>query len=159
MAAVGKLTPLDIQQIEKSRLFQWPTSEEANRFAYRGQVLRRAILRGHGEYGRLVVSLASDLLADYGYILRRSIFWYVGVIAAAALAYYALDPGRSAALDWHLGIAAVAESVTAFHGRGIFSGSFASDEPRSIVAAIEAVFGLSIEICLIVTFSQRFFEK
>ena len=99
MAAVGKLTPLDIQQIEKSRLFQWPTPEEANRFAYRGQVLRRAILRGHGEYGRLVVSLVSDLLADYGYILRRSIFWYVGVIAAAALAYYALDPGRSAALD------------------------------------------------------------
>jgi hypothetical protein len=49
--------------------------------------------------------------------------------------------------------------MTAFHGRGLFpGGGLALDDPITILAAVEAILGLFIEITFIATFTQRFFS-
>jgi hypothetical protein len=49
-----------------------------------------------------------------------------------------------------------------FHGRGFFpglEGKHSLHDPLIMVAAVEAVVGLIIEISFIATFTQRFFGK
>ena len=48
-------------------------------------------------------------------------------------------------------------SVSSFHGRGFFTQSITLGDTDARLAAIEAVFGLLIEISFIATFTQRFF--
>jgi hypothetical protein len=51
-------------------------------------------------------------------------------------------------------------SITSFHGRGFSPGEMLTlHNPLSILAAIEAIIGLLIEITLIATFTQRFFAR
>ncbi len=50
-------------------------------------------------------------------------------------------------------------SVTSFHGRGFFPGGLPLDDPVTVLAALEAVIGLLIEISFIATFTQRFFNS
>jgi hypothetical protein len=48
-------------------------------------------------------------------------------------------------------------SLTSFHGRGFFPGGLSLDDPVTVLAALEAVIGLFIEISFIATFTQRCF--
>lgn len=48
---------------------------------------------------------------------------------------------------------ALVVSLTAFHKPGFFSQQYAPGDPQSILAAVEAVFGLLIEIRFIATFT------
>jgi hypothetical protein len=51
-------------------------------------------------------------------------------------------------------------SLTSFHGRGFFPGlqsQHSLHDPLVMLAAIEAVVGLFIEISFIATFTKRFF--
>ena len=50
-------------------------------------------------------------------------------------------------------------SMSAFHGRGFFPGTFSPGDPIALVGAFEALIGLIIEITLIVTLTQRLFSK
>ena len=53
-------------------------------------------------------------------------------------------------------------SLTSFHGRGFFPGLEAKlslHDPLVMLAALEAVIGLFIEISFIATFTQRYFGK
>jgi hypothetical protein len=50
-------------------------------------------------------------------------------------------------------------SVSSFHGRGFFQPVQSLGDPVAILASIEAVVGLIIEISFIATFTQRFFGK
>jgi hypothetical protein len=54
---------------------------------------------------------------------------------------------------------AIVVSLTAFHGRGFFATAFQPGDPQAAVAALEAVFGLLIEVSFIATFTQRFFAR
>jgi hypothetical protein len=57
-------------------------------------------------------------------------------------------------------LAAFVFSVTSFHGRGFFPGEgLALDDPITVLAALEAIVGLFIEISFIATFTQRFFAR
>jgi hypothetical protein len=50
--------------------------------------------------------------------------------------------------------------VTSLHGRGLFpGGGLALDDPITILAVIEAILGLFIEITFIATFPQPFFAR
>ena len=52
-------------------------------------------------------------------------------------------------------------SLTSFHGRGFFPGLETKPSlhsPLVMLAAVEAVVGLFIEISFIATFTQRFFD-
>jgi uncharacterized protein YjbI with pentapeptide repeats len=126
-------------------------SEEAARFAYRAQRLQRIVVRRQKQIGQYLFSGLLDLIAGYGYKPGRSVIAYLLLIGGFALTYYSFGH-----LAWY---EALVVSLTAFHGRGFFSQQFQPGDPQSIIAAIEAVVGLLIEISFIATFTQRFFGK
>jgi hypothetical protein len=122
-------------------------------------VLQRLLLRREHQWARYSFSWLSEVFAGYGYHLWKSALWYIGTILVSTILYYCL--GKDAALPLngaHL-VGAFADSVTAFHGRGISADDFGAGDVRSLIAAGEAMIGFVVEICLIVTFTQRFFEK
>ncbi len=47
-------------------------------------------------------------------------------------------------------------SVTSFHRRGFFPGGLSLDDPVTVIAALEAVIGLFIDISFIAAFTQRY---
>lgn len=155
-------------------------NEEAVPFAYRAQVLQRAVLwrrllwgaveffptreihssfrQGAREVVQRIRTAASylfswflDILAGYGYKPERSVAIYVLTILLFTAIYL-----LSGALPFGQ---ALVFSVTAFHGRGFLPGPFKLDSPVTALAAFEAVIGLFIEISFIATFTQRFFGR
>lgn len=128
-------------------------NEEAARFAYRAQILQRKVLWYQRKSGQYLFSLFLDLLAGYGYRPGRSVFWYFVIIFGFALAYFTFG---------HLPLLpdAFVFSLTSFHGRGFFPGlgnETTLHNPLVVLAAVEAVIGLFIEISFIATFTRRFF--
>lgn len=153
-------------------------NEEAIPFAYRAQVLQRKVLWRQALWGQggstdipqrklwqraqdiwrriryvssYVFSWFLDILAGYGYKPGRSLFIYVLMIAsfAGCYAFFGNLPPNEALIF----------SVTSFHGRGFFPGTFTLGSPITALAALEAVAGLFIEISFIATFTQRFFGR
>ncbi len=133
-------------------------NEDAARFAYRAQILQRQVLllSGVRSFGSFLFSLFLDLLAGYGYKPGRTLLAYLLTLLSFALAYYLIDtPARSHPSF----LVALILSVTAFHGRGIFPLATSPSLLVTVLGAIEAVIGLTIEISFIATFTQRFFGK
>ena len=131
-------------------------NEEAARFAYRAQRLQCIVLRRQKKIGQYLFSRFLDLLAGYGYKPGRSVLWYLGIIALFAVAYHLYGGLSLSPPD------AFVYSLTSFHGRGFFPGLSAKPslhDPLIMLAALEAVIGLFIEISFIATFTQRFFGK
>ena len=138
----------------------------ADYFAYRARVLSRMerwwLLwsREHTQkplsWIQLLVSwmlsTLFDILAGYGYKPERTVFWYLVVITSFATAYVIFG---------HLlPLQALVFSLTSFHGRGFSAGEkITLDNPLTVLAAMEAVVGLIIEISLISTVTQRYFGK
>ncbi len=132
--------------------------EEADRFAYRAQLLHRRVLWWQRRLLAFFFVWFLYLLAGYGYRPGRSIIAYLLVIGAFAVGYFALGATTAGPhhLQWY---EALVVSLTAFHGRGFFAEAFRPGDPQAFVAAAEAVVGLLIEISFIATFTQRFFGK
>ncbi len=131
-------------------------NEDAARFAYRAQQLQRIILRQQHKFGQYLFSWFLDLIAGYGYRPGRSVCWYLAVILSFALAYHVFGGLSLFPPD------AFIYSLTSFHGRGFFPGlehTTSLHDPLVMLAALEAVVGLLIEISFIATFTQRFFGK
>jgi hypothetical protein len=129
-------------------------NEHADRYAYRAQLCQRGVLRRQRHYLRYLGSHFLWFIAGYGYRPLRSILTYVLVVAAFAGLYLALGGAHGQALSWN---EALVVSLTAFHGRGFFATAFQPGDPQAAVAAVEALFGLLIEITFIATFTNRFF--
>jgi hypothetical protein len=114
------------------------------------------VLRRQHKLGSYLFYGFLDLIAGYGYRPGRSVFWYLAIICGFALAYHVLG---------HLSLLppdAFVYSLTSFHGRGFFPGlenKPSLHDPLVMLAALEAVIGLFIEISFIATFTQRFFGK
>ena len=131
--------------------------DEADQFAYRANVCQRRVLLRQLQLGRYFFSGVFGLLTGYGYKPGRSIFWYLVVIFGFARAYYLQEHTSKLHLS---GVGSLIFSITAFHGRGFFlGGDFGYDSLVTILAALEAVIGLLIEISFIATFTQRFFGR
>lgn len=134
-------------------------NEEADHFAYRAQLLQRVVWRKRGKPLKYLFSLFLDLLAGYGYRPGRSIIAYLLVISSFAVGYAALTHFLHAQpypLAWY---EALVLSVSSFHGRGFFQPVQSLGDPVAMLASIEAVLGLLIEISFIATFTQRFFGR
>lgn len=131
-------------------------NEEADHFAYRAQLLQRIVWRYQRKWLKYIFSWFLYLIAGYGYLPLRSLFWYLAIIIGFALASYTFG---------HLSLwppDAFIYSLTSFHGRGFFpglEGKHSLHDPLIMLAAIEAVVGLFIEISFIATFTQRFFGR
>ncbi len=131
-------------------------NEEAAYFAYRAHKLQRRTLLFQGKrfFGRYLFSAFLDLLAGYGYRPGRTLLWYLIVVFGFSIAYYSIESALKPRLTL---IGALIFSITAFHGRGFFPGGFSYDDIVTVLASIEAVVGLLIELSFIATFTQRFF--
>ena len=128
-------------------------NEDAARFAYRAQKLQRVVLCRQKKFISYLFSGFLDILAGYGYRPVRSLFWYFVIIIGFALAYSVFG---------HLSLFpdALVFSLTSFHGRGFFPGlgnEASLHNPLVVLASVEAVMGLFIEISFIATFTKRFF--
>jgi hypothetical protein len=153
-------------------------NEEADRFAYRAQVLHRDVLliqalwrTLHGQtkpetsikpWHRLqklsayAFSYFLDILAGYGYKPGRSFAAYALSLLVFAVLYYIV--GR----DIHTSLTvidALSLSINSFHGRGFLPSNVIPGDPVTVLAAVEAIVGLVIEISFIATFTQRFFGR
>ncbi len=107
-------------------------------------------------FGAYIFSLMLDKLAGYGYRPMRSVLWYLVIIIGFALAYHIFGQLSLFPPD------AFVYSLTSFHGRGFFPGlehRTSLHDPLIMLAAIEAVIGLFIEISFIATFTQGFFGR
>lgn len=134
-------------------------NDQAAYFFYRAHVLQRTIQRHQGKFGRYLFSLLLDLLAGYGYYPWRSIIVYLLAVASFAIGYYGMthaSHGASYSLTWY---EALVLSISAFHGRGFFQPIQNLGDPVTILAMVEAIFGLLIEISFVAAFTQRFFGK
>jgi len=134
-------------------------NEEADHFAYRGKLLERTVWRLEKRPLKYMLSWFLYVLAGYGYRPLRSIIIYVLVVFGFAVGYYEVTHilhAQPYPLAWY---EALILSVSSFHGRGFFQPVQSLGDPVAILASIEAVFGLLIEISFIATFTQRFFGK
>jgi hypothetical protein len=81
------------------------------------------------------------------------------LILGFAVTYFNLAPMEHVALNQ---LGALVLSMTSFHGRGFFPASDSSEhpiplhDPLTVVAALEALVGLLMEITLFATVTQRF---
>jgi hypothetical protein len=128
-------------------------NEDAARFGYRAQKLQRVLLRKQKKFISYLFSGFLDILAGYGYKPVRSLVWYFVIIIGFAIAYFVFG---------HLSLFpdTLVFSLTSFHGRGFFPGlgnEASLHNPLVVLAAVEAVIGLFIEISFIATFTKRFF--
>lgn len=130
-------------------------SEEADRFAYRGQLLQRKMLWRHRKFGRWLFSMLLALLSGYGYRIWRILAAYVLVVSFFALTYFVLGLHYPPHLPLDQ---AFLESITAFHGR-VFLEQFSPTTPQIWFSALEAVAGLVLEGVFIAMLIQRFFGK
>jgi uncharacterized protein YjbI with pentapeptide repeats len=103
-------------------------------------------------YGRYIFSLVLSLLTGYGYKPARILSWYLVVVFGFAGLYIIF--GHLAPFE------AFIFSLTSFHGRGLFQGNnhYLGDS-LAMIAIIEGVIGLFLEICLIVTYVWRVVQK
>jgi uncharacterized protein YjbI with pentapeptide repeats len=139
-------------------------NEDADNFAYRAQLLQRQVLVRQGRLGTSFFSWVLDVISGYGYKPLRSVITYLLVILSFASAYFALTnfaltpflPSHSSPLAWY---EAIVLSISSFHGRGLFPSGLSLGDPVAILAALEAIIGLLIEITFIATFTQRFFAR
>ncbi len=134
-------------------------NEEADHFAYRGKLLERTVWRLEKRPLKYLLSWFLYVLAGYGYRPLRSIVIYLLVVFGFAVGYYEVTHllhAQPYPLAWY---EALILSVSSFHGRGFFQPVQSLGDPVAILASIEAVFGLLIEISFIATFTQRFFGK
>ena len=140
-------------------------NDEADTYRYRAQLMQRRFHWHSRRFDRWSFSAILALLAGYGYKPARSFLTYALVIAAftalfllagAGVITFGLSATQYHELPWY---EALVLSVASFHGRGFFQPVESPGDPIAILAAIEAVFGLFIEVAFIATFTQRFFGK
>jgi hypothetical protein len=140
-------------------------NEEADAFAYRAQVIQRSVFAQQRKWGRATLSLFLYLVAGHGYKPARSLYTYLGVLFGFAFLFFlagngwltfGLPASQYENLPWY---EALILSVSSFHGRGFFQPLQMLGDPVAIIASVEAIFGLFIEVAFIATFTQRFFGK
>lgn len=141
--------------------------EEADRFAYRGQLLHRVLLlKQETSWGRkwsaYLFSLLLDALVGYGYMPGRSLRAYFGVLAIFALFYHfvpniGIDPAYSPTtptpLSWGN---ALLFSLISFHGRVNAPASLSFTGLYAWISILETIVGLIVELGFIAAFTQRF---
>jgi uncharacterized protein YjbI with pentapeptide repeats len=154
-------------------------NEEADRFAYRAQVLHRDVLLIQALWrtepgltvktgarvtpwqrvrtlSAYIFSYFLDILAGYGYRPGRSFVAYVLSLLVFAVLYYVVGQDVHTPLTV---VDALSLSINSFHGRGFLPSTVAPGDPVTVLTAVEAIVGLVIEISFIATFTQRFFGR
>ena len=129
----------------------------ASRYMYRQQVLERRALLLENQAAAWLASWMLDLVVGYGERPTRTLVAYLTILSTFAIGYYALSSASgSPHLTWYESLVL---SISAFHGRGFFPSNLSLGDPYALVAAVEAVVGLFVEIILLATFGRRFLAE
>lgn len=134
-------------------------NEEADHFAYRAQLLQRIVWRRQGRPLKYIFSWFLYVLAGYGYRPLLSLLIYFLMIVSFAVGFYGVTHALHVQLYPLTWYEALVLSISSFHGRGFFQPAQSLGDPVGILAALEAVVGLLIEISFVATFTQRFLGK
>jgi hypothetical protein len=114
-------------------------------------------VRRQAKLGAYAGSALLDGLSGYGYKPGRSLTLYLAMLVGFWTAYYLLGPTAHFALS---PLDTVVFSVTSFHGRGFApSANLPRSNALTVLAALEAILGLLVEITFIATFTRRFFAR
>lgn len=134
--------------------------EESAYFTYRARCLHRHLLRQQiatkgiqlKQLGAYLFSCLLDLVAGYGYRPGRSLIAYILIVPGCSFVY---------TLFGHMPLFpdALAFSFTALLGRGLFLPLTTLPSPLIILAFIEAIAGLILEISFIAIFTRRFSQN
>jgi hypothetical protein len=130
-------------------------NDEADGYAYRCQVLQRKLFWQRRQLGRWAFWLFLGAIAGYGYQLWRILAAYWLTLTGFAVAFYVAGLFSAPQLTPY---EAAIVSFTAIHGR-VFLGQFGLDSTLSLIAGIEAVFGIVIEGVFVAMLIQRFFAR
>jgi uncharacterized protein YjbI with pentapeptide repeats len=148
--------------------------EEAETFAYRGQVMQRKMLwwsiwqkkrtfRQRLADGRAwLFSWLLALLSGYGYRFGRSFSWYVGVLLTFAWLYLHISqnvPPHSTIPDHLSWFDACILSISDMVGRGFFRQDVTLSDPYAGWSVLEGMIGVFMDVLLISTLTQRLFKK
>lgn len=128
----------------------------ASRFHLREQQLDRYALFAEGKIASWIGSYLLDLVCGYGERPARIFVTYISVIALFSALNWEMSRTLATSMIHLRWYEALVLSLSSFHGRGFFPQTLSLGDPFAIIAAIEAVIGLFIEIILIATFSRRF---
>ena len=131
--------------------------EEADHFAYHAQLLQRVVYRRQRRLLKYTFAWFLYLLAGYGYRPLRSLLIYLLVIISFAVGYYLAT--HAPHVHPMNGYEAIVLSISSFHGRGFFQPVQGPSDLVELLAAVEAIFGLLIEISFIAAFTQRHFGR
>ena len=127
-------------------------SDDANRFAYHGQVIQKMTLLRKRQYGAYLVSWLLDLFAGYGYKPYRFFFSAIAVLVA----FWAINVfigGRLTILAILNALILSAQNLLSPDFRALGSNLLAT------VGAIEGLFGLFIAAVLIAIVTNRILNK
>lgn len=134
-------------------------NEEADRFAYKAQLLQRIVYRRQKNWPKFASSLFFDRLAGYGYKPARSLVIYFLIILFFAILYHIIPNSTTSGDTFFTWWQALLFSIVSFHGRVQMAGDVTVGNTFTWIAAIESILGLLIELSFIATFTQRFFAK
>jgi hypothetical protein len=127
---------------------------EASTYRLRGRQIEAHRLFLEHKFGQGIFVRTLGWLTGYGERPWTAVLLYFGVMAGFAIVYYLM--GRVGGVP-DGGIDAIIFSVLSFHGRGFFpSERVGLHDPLTIVAALEAIVGLFIEIALVASITRWF---
>jgi Pentapeptide repeats (9 copies) len=142
--------------------------EEAERFAYRAQVVQWHVLWWHiwqhkQRFSQRVDSISAflfssllALLTGYGYRFRRSFISYMVVLLMFAWLYFCISQATPHPLGY---IDAFILSVSDMVGRGFFRQDVTLSDPYAGWSVLEGMIGVFMDVLLISTLTQRLFKK
>lgn len=135
----------------------------ALRYRRRQHQLERKALFSNFKFGSWIFSWLLNIVSGYGDRPGRALACYLAVVTGFAALYYCITNAvfgvlstQSARLQWY---EALVFSISSFHGRGFFPSMISLGDPVALVASVEAIIGLFVELVFIATFTQRFFAR
>jgi hypothetical protein len=132
-------------------------AEDADVFAYRAQLMQRALRFQRRQFGRWLVSWGLAALSGYGYKLGR-IFAAYAIVVLTFAALFLLPTFLNGAIPTIQQAAdALQISLNAIHGR-VFFAQFHLDTFQSWLATAESVIGIVIEGVFVAMIIQRLFR-
>ena len=134
----------------------------ASRYRRREKLIAGRALGANRQYAQQFGGWLLHIITGYGESIFTILRSYIITIIAFTFVYYVILNGGIASFQGTTVIDALVFSVTSFHGRGFFSAfsvNVTPHDPIAIIAMVEAVLGLFIEVTLIAAFSRRFLES
>ena len=133
--------------------------EEADRFAYKAQLIQRIVYKRQKKWHKFVLSWCLDKLAGYGYKPGRSALIYAIIILFFTFLYYSFPNTTDKGIFHFTWWDSLLFSIVCFHGRVQPPTDVNVGSSFTWIGAVESILGLLIELSFIATFTQRFFAK